>query len=128
MDGLRVARKRDNLMQRKLEIDGKLSEAKIQLTEAKAKAWAAGTYLPPEEFSAMQRNVSFLARESQRLQFELRGDRKRIHETKDEKGHLFIQEFFMIAKKKLDRELFKEICTQAEANLNVALARLDAKP
>lgn len=112
------APKRDQLMVRKLDVDGKLAEARIALEEAEALAAAEGKYLPPREHAAMKRNVSFLGRESQRLQFELRGDRKPIHEDKDKKAHMFMQEFFMLARRRLEPEVFKSMCQETEKRLS----------
>lgn len=116
MTGLRS--KRDELMARKIEIDAKLAEARIDLSEAKRIAWAEGKFLPPRKMAEMERNFAFLQRESQRLQFELRGDRKKSHEAKDQKGALFMQEFFMVARGTLEKDQFNAICREAEGRLS----------
>jgi hypothetical protein len=112
-----VRPKRDELMARKIDIDEKLSHQRIDIAEAKRIAWAEGKFLPPQKMSEMERNLAFLQRESQRLQFELRGDRKKIHAAKDEKGALFMQEFFMAARRVLTKDQFNAIARDAESRL-----------
>ncbi len=112
--------KRDELMARKIEIDEKLASARIDISEAKRIAWAEKVFLPPRKMSEMERNLAFLQRESQRLQYELRGDRKNIHAAKDEKGAMFMQEFFMVARRTLTPEQFKAIAREAESRLTSA--------
>lgn len=68
----------------------------------------------------MERNLAFLQRESQRLQFELRGDRKQKHAATDQKGALFLQEFFMVARRTLTPDQFRAITREAETRLSQA--------
>lgn len=78
-----VIDRRDELMRRKIEIDDACRKAKTDLQEAEGIAAAEGKFMEPREHAAMKRNLNYLLMESQRLQFELRGDRKALNAAKD---------------------------------------------
>lgn len=111
---------RDELMTRKMDVDEKLAALRIEIDEAKAIAYTEGKYLPPREMANLKRAFAGLQRESQRLQFALRGDRKQAHAAKDHKGALYLQEFFMAARRHLTKDQFNAINKDAESRLRAS--------
>lgn len=114
-----LVQQRGEAMRRKEVVDEEVRRLKVQIGEAKSRAFTRGVYMDPVKFRAMEQKLEELKQESQALQVRMTELRKREKAENVERSRREQEArtatFVEAAKRVLDADTYREIWDEVEA-------------
>jgi hypothetical protein len=121
-----LERDRARLMLHKHEVDEALRAAKVKLGQAKANFVKYRTYMDPVAYRRLEAQVEQLKQESQGIQVTLGQLRRQEAEQEDLSYDMKIKRFKFFARKVLSEELFEELESLADSDIDPATFEPDS--